>query len=468
MNHTILPHKIERRATTTTRIGNLCIGSAYPICIQSMANTNTNDVEGSVLQAERIAKAGGELIRFTAQGQREVESLEQIHRLFTAAPLVADIHFNANIADAAAKVVEKVRINPGNYIDPARKFVRVDYTEEEYATELERLRKRFCTLLAICKQHHTALRIGVNHGSLSDRIMSRYGDTPAGIVESCMEFLRIARQEDFQDIVVSVKASSTRTMVEAVRLLVQVMNSEGLHYPLHLGVTEAGEGEDGRLKSAIGIGALLADGIGDTIRVSLSEAPEAEIPVARALVEWFAPTNTLPREYYTQDDTLVYCSNEQTDYPSFALHAAADLGKPLIDTHLKKLEIRNPHFSEATLRKLALDILQGAGAIRYKTEYVSCPSCGRTLFELEKTIAEIKKATCHLQGLKIGIMGCIVNGPGEMADADYGYVGAGRGKVSLYKGKECVLKNIPQEQAVEALVELIKQNGDWKEQENQN
>lgn len=461
--HVILPQPVQRRHTSTVMVGNLPIGSDFPIRVQSMANTDTNDVEGSIAQAKRIKQAGGELIRFTTQGTREVESLRLIHDAFHEVPLVADIHFNANVADLAAQVVEKVRINPGNYVDPARKFVKLKYSEEQYQRELERLRSRFTQLITILKEHHTALRIGVNHGSLSDRIMSRYGDTPAGMVESCMEFLRICREENFNDVVISIKASSTRIMVETVRLLVKQMDGEDLHYPLHLGVTEAGEGEDGRIKSAIGIGALLADGIGDTIRVSLSEPPEDEIPVAKELVEWFSNDNRQKREYLTDNDTLIYLSDEQTNFTDFALHAAADLGKPLLMSNCKQLIIRNSHFAEDQLKKLALDILQGAGILRYKTEYVSCPSCGRTLFNLETTIQQIKQATCHLKGLKIGIMGCIVNGPGEMADADYGYVGAARGKVSLYKGKECVLKNIPQEEAVNALVQLIRENGDWIE-----
>ena len=452
-------HKAERRKTTTTRVGGVAIGSDYPIRIQSMANTDTNDIAASAEQAIRIVKAGGELVRFTTQGKREVESLGKIAEALRAegisTPLVADVHFNANVADEAAKVVEKVRINPGNYVDPARKFVHVDYTDEEYKAELSRLRARFVQLLDICKEKHTALRIGVNHGSLSDRIMSRYGDTPAGMVESCMEFLRICSEEQFNDVVISIKASTTRIMVETVRLLVRQMDKEGMHYPLHLGVTEAGEGEDGRLKSALGIGALLADGIGDTIRVSLSEAPEAEIPVAKEIARRFSEEVQTTRSCNFSDGTLTYRSDEDGSWEMFALHTAADLGKPLFDTGAKQLVIENPHYQKERLDTLAKDLLQAAGIIRYKTEYVSCPSCGRTLFDIEKTIAEVKAATQHLSGLKIAVMGCIVNGPGEMADADYGYVGAGRGRVSLYKGKECVLKNIPQEEAVAELLKMI-------------
>lgn len=457
----------HRRHTTTTKVGNLEIGSEHPVRVQTMANTSTNDIDGSVAQANRCFAAGAELLRYTTQGMREVESLAQIHQRLTASsphgpivPLVADVHFQSDVADAAAKVVEKVRINPGNYIDPARKFKQIDYTDEEYQTELERLRNRFVQLLDICKEHKTALRIGVNHGSLSDRIMSRYGDTPEGMVESCMEFLRVAVAEDFKDIVLSIKASNTRVMVTTVRLLVWQMAEENMAFPLHLGVTEAGEGEDGRVKSAVGIGALLADGIGDTIRVSLSEAPEKELPVAKALVDYFANEQQsiryAPTTQVKVEGSTVYYSNEDTDWATFQLHAAAECGRLLWDYNCTELILNNEHFAADDLIRLSKDILQAARVRMYKTEYISCPGCGRTLFDLEQTIAEVKAATAHLQGLKIGIMGCIVNGPGEMADADYGYVGAGRGKVSLYKGKECVLKNIPQEQAVEQLLELIK------------
>ena len=459
----------NRRQTTTTNGGSLLIGSEHPVRIQTMANTSTNDIEGSVAQAKRCIEAGTELLRFTTQGMREVESLAQIRtalcgmiqqggELCNMVPLVADVHFQSDVADAAAKVVEKVRINPGNYIDPARKFKQIDYTEEEYQSELQRLRARFVQLLDICKEHKTAIRLGVNHGSLSDRIMSRYGDTPEGMVESCMEFLRVAVAEDFKDIVLSIKASNTRVMVTTVRLLVWQMAEEGMQFPLHLGVTEAGEGEDGRVKSAVGIGALLADGIGDTIRVSLSEAPEKELPVARALVDYFADNQSIRYAQDTQvriEGNTVYYSNTDSDWATFQLHAAAECGRLLWDYNCSELVLNNDHFAAEDLERLSKDILQAARVRMYKTEYISCPGCGRTLFDLEQTIAQVKAATAHLQGLKIGIMGCIVNGPGEMADADYGYVGAGRGKVSLYRGKECVLKNIPQEEAVEQLLALI-------------
>ncbi len=476
MIHTI-SFQHARRKTSTTHVGNVCIGSDYPIRVQSMGNTDTNDIAGSVAQAQRIAAAGGELVRFTTQGKREVESLAEVRRGLREAgcevPIVADVHFNAAVADEAARVVEKVRINPGNYVDPARKFVQLEYTPEEYAAELSRLRERLLVLLDICKKHGTALRIGVNHGSLSDRIMSHYGNTPAGMVESCMEFLRICVAEQFTNIVLSIKASNTAVMVETVRLLVKTMEQEGMAFPIHLGVTEAGEGEDGRIKSAVGIGCLLHEGIGDTIRVSLSEAPEAEIPVAQEIVRWCRDViHGVSHTCIVDDEAQLirYTSTEDCSWADFQLHAACDLGKVIFSYPINKdwqLIIENPNFSDTTpssplwggtrgaLATLANDILQAAGVRYYKTEYISCPSCGRTLFDIEKTIAEVKAATSHLTGTKIAIMGCIVNGPGEMADADYGYVGAGRGKISLYKGKECVLKNIPQEDAVAALLELI-------------
>ncbi len=383
-----------RRKTHEVKIGKLCIGSNHPVAVQSMTTCSTLDTEGCIAQAIRIINAGGQLVRLTTQGTREAENLRAIkaglaERGYGDIPLCADVHFNPNVADVAATIVEKVRINPGNYVDPARQFKTLDYSDEEYRQELQRLDERFCRFLDICRAHGTAVRIGVNHGSLSDRIMSRYGDTPAGIVESCMEFLRIAERERFSNIVVSIKASNTVVMVESVRLLCKQMEAEGMDYPLHLGVTEAGEGEDGRLKSAVGIGALLIDGIGDTIRVSLSEEPECEIPVAQS-------------------------------------------------------------------------ILQAARVQMHKTEYISCPGCGRTLYDLQDTIRRIKAAIgskanedARYRTLKIGIMGCIVNGPGEMADADYGYVGAARGKVSLYKNRLCIEKNISEAEAVERLIAFI-------------
>ncbi|MBO4690968.1 MAG: (E)-4-hydroxy-3-methylbut-2-enyl-diphosphate synthase [Paludibacteraceae bacterium] len=454
----------NRRQTSQVRVGNIFLGSDFPIRIQTMANTSTNDIDASVDQARRCIEAGTELLRFTTQGMREVESLREIHsQVLTAVPLVADVHFQADVADAAAQVVEAVRINPGNYIDPARKFKHIDYTDSEYSDELKRLEERFVRLLDICREHETAIRLGVNHGSLSDRIMSHYGDTPDGMVESVMEFLRVAVKHRFDNIVISIKASNTRIMVETVRLLVKQMNHEHMAFPLHLGVTEAGEGEDGRIKSAVGIGALLADGIGDTIRVSLSEAPENEIPVARDLVDYFADEDStrydgsIAVKVINDIDgtTEIHYSSEEEDWELFQLQAAAECGRLLWDYKATDLKLINPNFSENKLNFLSKDILQAARVRIYKTEYISCPGCGRTLFNLEETIRKVKAATSHLTGLKIAVMGCIVNGPGEMADADYGYVGAGRDRISLYRGKECILKNIPQEEAVEQLLALI-------------
>jgi len=439
-------------------VGLLSIGGDNPIRVQSMTTTDTNDTEACVAQAKRIIDAGGELVRLTTQGSREAENMKNISARLKqdgyTTPLVADVHFNAHVADVAAQYCEKVRINPGNYVDPGRTFKHLDYTDEEYQAELQKIDQRLVPFINICKEHHTAVRIGVNHGSLSDRIMSRYGDTPAGIVESCLEFLRIFRREQFGDVVISIKASNTVVMVESVRLLVEAMDKEDMHYPLHLGVTEAGEGEDGRIKSALGIGALLTEGIGDTIRVSLSEEPECEIPVARRLVESIAECARLREQIEVENDTITLCLDEP-DWETLSLKAAMTVGAHLIDRKAHQLVIQDGHFEQDKLTELADAILQAARIKFTKTEYISCPGCGRTLYNLQETIARIKAATSHLVGLKIGIMGCIVNGPGEMADADYGYVGAGRGKISLYRQKECVEKNIPEAEAVERLLQLI-------------
>lgn len=601
------------------------MGGSNPIRIQSMTNTATQDTEASVAQVKRIADAGGEYVRLTAQGVKEAENLMNINAALRQdgcmTPLVADIHFNPKVADVAALYVEKVRINPGNYVDAARTFKHLEYTDEEYAQELKKIHDRFVPFLNICKENHTAIRIGVNHGSLSDRIMSRYGDTPEGMVESCMEFLRICVQENFMDVVISIKASNTVVMVKTVRLLAAVMERENMHFPLHLGVTEAGDGEDGRIKSALGIGALLADGLGDTIRVSLSEPPEAEIPVARKLVDYIvqrhdhpyipgaetpqfnylSPTRRetsavrniggtnlpvvitarldgnmdfnpqfIPDYVYTGraipvqcpagmqyiidadvwmerhnngieqsnawpafkgdqlpflgscnaslkflfitymglNDEAVACLKyhpevvliSQSNHPNrlgeqralvhqmmqeglknpvvffehyaeneaenLQIKSAADMGALIFDGLCDGIFLFNQgsdgKISDKAVDATAFGILQAGRVRTSKTEYISCPGCGRTLYDLENTIARIKAATGHLKGLKIGIMGCIVNGPGEMADADYGYVGAGRGKISLYKKKECIEKNIPEEEAVEKLIGLIKKNGDYK------
>ena len=607
----------SRRQSSVNRVGATPMGGDNPIRIQSMTTTPTTDTEASVAQAKRIIEAGGEYVRLTTQGVREAENLKNINAALRAegitTPLVADVHFNPNVADVAALYAEKVRVNPGNYIDPARTFKHLEYTDEEYAAELKRLEERFVPFLNICKEHHTAVRIGVNHGSLSDRIMSRYGDTPEGIVESCMEFLRICKKQDFTDVVISIKASNTVVMVRSMRLLVSEMDKEDMHYPLHLGVTEAGEGEDGRIKSAVGIGALLADGIGDTIRVSLSEEPEAEIPVARHLVDyvvrraghmmipaeaspkfdwlrperrvtdaveniggnnvpvvivsslsgandvsdnpdltpdyiyvgenlpenrpanqkyivdfsvWDGTPNTYPifpynavpllsgypripkflvmqygvdaEEYVTclmnhpevvvvcvshhqnrlgeqralvhemmragLRNPVVFCQayrHSQEQKADFQLEAAADMGALMFDGLTDGIWLMNDgDLAIKDIAETSFGILQAARLRTTKTEYISCPGCGRTLYDLRTTIARIKAATAHLKGLKIGIMGCIVNGPGEMADADYGYVGAGRGKISLYRRKECVAKNIPEEEAVERLLQLINEDNE--------
>ena len=457
-----------RRISSVAHVGNIEIGGNNPIRIQSMATTDTNDTEASVAQAKRIIDAGGELVRFTTQGTREAENMKNISARLKAdgytTPLVADVHFTAHTADVAAQYCEKVRINPGNYVDPGRTFKHLEYTDEEYQEELKKIEAKLVPFINICKEHHTAVRIGVNHGSLSDRIMSRYGDTPEGIVESCMEFLRIFRREHFNDVVISIKASNTVVMVTTVRLLVKTMDAENMHYPLHLGVTEAGEGEDGRIKSAVGIGALLTEGIGDTIRVSLSEEPECEIPVARKLVELIPECTKLRTEAEAsiKDDTISL-TLDAPDWETLQLKAAMAVGALFIDRKATKLEISLVGGSKlytlhAQLSTLSDAILQAARIKFTKTEYISCPGCGRTLYNLQETIAKIKAATKDLVGLKIGIMGCIVNGPGEMADADYGYVGAGRGKISLYRAKECIEKNIPEAEAVDRLLELIRKD----------
>ncbi len=452
----------SRRISQVVKVGNLLIGGDNPIRVQSMTTTNTNDTEACVAQAKRIIDAGGELVRLTTQGRREAENMQHIgdalkrDGYFT--PLVADVHFNANVADIAAQHCEKVRVNPGNYVDPARKFIKQEYTDEEYAAELRKIDERFTPFLNICKEHHTAIRIGVNHGSLSDRIRNRYGDTPKGIVESCLEFLRICKRENFNNVVLSIKASNTVVMVQSVRLLVEEMDKEDMHYPLHLGVTEAGEGEDGRIKSAVGIGALLTEGIGDTIRVSLSEAPECEIPVAKKLVSFIDECADKRQHALIINDTL-HLDFDEDDTEDLQLKAAMTAGALLIDGKAHDLVITNKGKEE---KDLADSILQAARVKFTKTEYISCPGCGRTLYNLQGTIAKIKAAikeaskdNPRLSTLKIGIMGCIVNGPGEMADADFGYVGAGPNKISLYRKQECIETGIPEDEAVDKLLKLI-------------
>lgn len=542
-----------RRHTSTTRVGDTAIGGDNPIRVQSMTNTSTNDTEASVAQAIRIAEAGGELVRLTTQGVREAANMADIKSALCEAdchiPLVADVHFNPKAAYMAATTCDKVRINPGNFVDAARTFVKLTYTDEEYKDEIDKIRQTLTPFIETCRAHGTAVRLGVNHGSLSDRIMSRYGDTPAGMVESVMEFLRICRELDFNDIVISIKASNVVVMVETMRLLVKTMEDENMHYPLHLGVTEAGDGEDGRIKSAVGIGTLLAEGIGDTIRVSLSEPPENEIPVAMTLREHItkrrghapvtepdtilpSPTRVVARtssplllEQYPLIDRLdfnlndvpavhvdasspvieipedkailIYSSNsnsvgeiaswleryyhsggkaqsiirltyDDTNPDDVRLKASADFGALLLNGYANAISLNAPALSNEENTRLCLAILQACRLRISKTEYIACPSCGRTLFDLPTALKQVREATSHLKNLKIGVMGCIVNGPGEMADADYGYVGAGPGKVSLYKNKELIIKNIPTEDALDALIELIKINGDWTDRTETN
>ncbi|MDR2815724.1 MAG: 4-hydroxy-3-methylbut-2-en-1-yl diphosphate synthase [Proteiniphilum sp.] len=605
----------KRRPTIDVHVGNITMGGNYPVVVQTMTNTNTLDTEASVAQCERIIAAGAGLIRLTAQGVREANNLREIRQQLRdkgyATPLSADIHFNPRAAEAAAAIAEKVRINPGNFVDKQKTFAELAYTDEEYAHELEKIRSKVIPFLRICKEHGTAIRIGVNHGSLSDRIMSRYGDTPEGVVESCMEYLRIAMEERFADIVISIKASNTLLMTKAVRLLVAAMDREDIRFPLHIGVTEAGDGEDGRMKSAVGIGALLSDGLGDTIRVSLSEEPEAEIPVARKLVDYvtrrkghtpiqgevypafslysterretdavwniggerlpvvisdrskvadmsvnphFIPDyiyvgNHVPANFpkgmksiadyahweegidnfplFTVDslDKITDCNAEvkflRISYPELSdeviaflketpkiavilttahqngvgeqraffhallnagcrapvilrrsytedeaediqVKAGADFGAVLLDGFGNGVMLSNEgKIDIMDMDAYAFGLLQAARIRTSKTEFISCPGCGRTLFDLQATVALVKQHFSHLKHLKIGVMGCIVNGPGEMADADYGYVGAERGKISLYRKKQLVEKNIPQAEAVEHLIRLIKDHGDW-------
>lgn len=488
--------KFSRRKSLQVAIGSTKIGGDNPIAVQSMTNTATADVAASVAQIERIADAGAPIVRLTAQGIKEGEAFAQIMPALRSegyqTAIVADIHFVPQIASIAADYVDKVRINPGNY-----------RTE---GGELE-------ALIEKCRKRGVALRIGVNHGSLARHIVDKFGDTPQGMVASAMEFLRRCRAANFDQVVVSMKSSNTRVMVHAYRLLVEAMEAEGMLYPIHLGVTEAGNGLEGRIKSAVGIGALLADGIGDTIRVSLTEAPENEIPVAQMLVEHFSaregefsvtyPERYSPTEYRRRSDIQTpIIHSEVTDeflvldsvssnptaewraailslesekqpvvirrkyegsLEEVAIRAAADMGGLLLDGLADGVWIDAPQLSEQELTTIELNILQASRVRISHTEYIACPSCGRTLYDIEGTLAQIKAKTSHLKGLKIGVMGCIVNGPGEMADADYGYVGAAAGKITLYKGREVVCRNIPQEQALDRLIEIIKENGDWTE-----
>ena len=626
----------HRFKTREVKIGEVIFGGDQPIRLQSMTTTDTMDTEATVAQSIRMIEAGCELVRITAPSKSEAENLALIKKALRekgyTTPIVADIHFTPNAAEIAAGIVEKVRVNPGNYADK-KKFEEIVYTDESYNAELERIRKRFTPLVLLCKENGTAMRIGTNHGSLSDRILSRYGDTPLGMVESAMEFIRICRDHDFHEIVISMKASNTLVMVQAYRLLVNHMMVAGMNYPLHLGVTEAGDGEDGRIKSAVGIGTLLEDGLGDTIRVSLTEEPEADIPVARILAERYtnraasemieviaSPINpydharrhthtvqniggkNVPRviaDYSFRSEItaaslfavgcnysvsldkwnltdlacdFIYCGkhvidfeipgtlglifdydawkkqsskersypvvnamdyqriiaspmifvrvsiddlhsffieeiknddrvvlmlytanshgmpeqraayfklmNAQCDVPvvhvrsygalsedQFMLYSATDLGALLIDGLGDGIMITAPEIPMQRVNATAFGILQATRTRISKTEYISCPSCGRTLFDLQETTAKIRAKTSHLKGVKIGIMGCIVNGPGEMADADYGYVGTGPGKITLYKERNVMKKNVAEASAVDELIQLIKDGGDWVEEE---
>lgn len=461
----------NRRKSRPVRVGNAWIGGDHPILVQSMTNTSTLDTMASALQAKRIADAGAGLVRLTTQGVKEAANMAEIKRelrkLGCDVPLSADVHFNPKAAYEAAKTSDKVRINPGNFVDAARTFRKLEFTDEEYAAEIDRIREAFIPFLEICRENGCAVRLGVNHGSLSDRIMSRYGDTAPGMVESVMEYLRIAREAGFFDIVISVKASNTVVMVDTVRLLVKRMDEEGMDFPLHLGVTEAGDAEDGRIKSAVGIGALLHEGYGDTVRVSLSEPPENEVPVARLLISHVEESNRSLREMAARFDKdlkegktqeLITLEYDATDLDELRVRAAADFGYLLLNGYGKEIRVVDSNFDDSTLRRLELDILQAARVRFSKPEFIACPSCGRTLFDLSAVLQDVKKAIAGLgiPDLKIGVMGCIVNGPGEMADADYGYVGAGPGRVSIYRGKELVIKNIPAEEALSQLLDLIR------------
>jgi (E)-4-hydroxy-3-methylbut-2-enyl-diphosphate synthase len=557
---------IKRFLTREVTIGDVPLGGKNPVRVQSMTTTNTMDIIATVEQSIRIIQAGADYVRITAPSIKEAENLGNIKNELTKrgyrTPLIADIHYTPNAAEVAARLVEKVRINPGNYIDK-KKFEFKEYTDSEYSAELERLREKFLPLVKICKEYGTAMRIGTNHGSLSDRIMSRFGDTPQGMVESAMEFLKICEDENFYNIVLSMKASNPTVMLEANRLLVRKMCNEGMNYPIHLGVTEAGEGEDGRIKSAVGIGTLLEEGIGDTVRVSLTEEPEFEIPVCKLIVSQYEYDgyyekyeNKISKNYnavvpkvilsgeityenlkeagydYNKisdkwnisdaaaDYLVVEKINETINLPSspeiilkdksdkdiiffnplpsqtleenilqiknilkaekgkriflhinygkiseeeFIVKSSIDAGGLLIEGYCDGLWLE-AELPKEFIRDISFGILQAVRRRISRAEYISCPSCGRTLFNLQETTAKIRQATSHLKGLKIAVMGCIVNGPGEMADADYGYVGSGIGKITLYKKKEIVRRNIPSESALEELIQLIKENGDWQEE----
>lgn len=419
---------------------NLVLGGSNPIAIQTMCNTHTCDVDASYAQCVRLAKAGAELIRLTVPGVKEVEDLAEIRRRLNAdginVPLVADVHFSSEVAIAAAAVVEKVRINPGNF-----------------HKDHEKAREQFARLVAVCKEHGTTLRIGLNHGSLGERITNLYGNTPLAMKEAVMEWLHMCREQDFERVVVSLKASNTIVMVEAYRLLAEAMEKEDMHFPLHLGVTEAGNGDSGRIKSCVGISTLLSEGIGNTIRVSLTEDPENELPVARYLADRYDGKLSSTMSKVVIEGRKAIATYAAPSNERLILDAACDWGKRLMDREIDEVKIEgcDPEFAAY----LEDELLQACRRKFYRPEYVACPGCGRTMYNLEDTFNEVKRRTAHLKGMVIAVMGCIVNGPGEMADADWGYVGEGNHKVSIYKGKTPVLRHVPETEAIDRLLELI-------------
>ena len=439
----------------TASIGNIRIGEGEPIVVQSMTNTNTNDIEGTVAQVIRMAESGCQMARITVPSMKEVASLQAIKENLRARgyqlPLVADVHFKPQVAEACAAIVEKVRVNPGNFVDK-RNFNQLDLTDEEYAASVQAMAERAKPLFEICRQHGTALRIGVNHGSLCDRIVSRYGNTPLAMAMSAMEWIDICQQFDYHNIVLSMKSSNVITMMEATRLLHDKMTQNGTVYPLHLGVTEAGAGDEGRVKSAAGIGALLLDGIGDTIRVSLTEAPEAEIRPATLLAHL---TEENDKVQCSLHDNSLKINYQQNNKEKWMMVCAAHASHTLLHHPFKELEIENDCFSPKECQYLSELILQACRIKMTRTEIISCPSCGRTEYDIQGTLAKVKERFSHYPGLKIGVMGCVVNGPGEMADADYGIVGATHGKVAVYRGKERLTAPLEVDEALAYLEKLI-------------
>ena len=438
------------------KIGKIIMGEGHPIVVQSMTNTDTADVEATVAQCKRMIAAGAEMVRITVPSMKEVESLRQIKEQLRAegvdTPLIADVHFNPKVAEAAAAIVEKVRVNPGNYVDK-RNFKTLDLSEEEYQASLNAMEAKAKPLFETCKTHGTALRIGINHGSLADRIVSRYGNTPHAMAMSAIEWLDICEKNEFRNIVFSMKASNVNTMMAATLDLHKMLSDRGTLYPIHLGVTEAGNGLEGRVKSAAGIGALLMMGIGNTIRVSLTEKPENETPFAHTLIKVIKDLKTT--DYTIANQTLIYHKPEP-DFDRWIAGAAAVSGYLNYQQKIKDIRIENQHFSLAENDNLADTILQACRLKMSKTEFISCPSCGRTQYDIESVLAQVKARFANYPGLKIAVMGCIVNGPGEMADADYGIVGATNGLAAVYKGKERVSEIIPVAEALKELESLVK------------